>query len=1096
MGSSRQFIILLLAITVLCVSTVIAGDKVYPVHTSRVDNGQEENIVRHRCLTPDRAGIIDLGLQRAHPWSLPTQALAPDFDTTIHVLVLRFNFQYEEPDDPNTTGRGYINLSNPLAAPEDSAAYYDSVGHWIDPPPHDSVYFDALMRALNRYWEVASEQKITLTWDIYPPAKDSMYQLPQLMNYYGKCEPESVVVGLERYFIDCIQLVDTVSPEIHFADYQSIFLFHAGADRQNDLGFPETCNDLFTGFISFGDSVAVDSGTHYVRTALMMPETASQDNRATALNAVMAHEFGHQLGLVDLYSTRTFLSQLGDFALMDNNGFGTGIDFGFNVGRVFGALPLFPSAWSRAFLGVVPVHDFRWGTDIRIAAAEMVSNDIKIARILITENEYYLLENRIIDVDGIETGVRADSVTSVIQGPVQIFRDGNGNPVPGDYTTEYDILMPGSGMLIYHVDESVFGMDYDGDGQLNFDDNDLQWDPDRKFISLVEGDGIINFGGYYRAGWGTPDDMYRDDRNTSFTPNTNPPTIDNTGNNTHIYLTGISRVADTSQFQITYDDRWMRFDVRTDRLVPGFPVRVGAPSIPLAPIADDINRDGTSEIIAVSGNLLSVMTTTGDNFLRKVDTTITAPFYYDTALASIHSGKPYPVPLYAKTAADITAGPVTGDFGNTAIDKRIAVGISTGASSGLVIVYEPIDDNNDGEADFAASFFTSGVPIALIFGESLYFLTDNGNIYLRSDEGPGSAVLLGTFPNEEYHGICKSGEKLILVAGDSSVTTWYAITPDYVDSISVNGYYRYGPIAVDVDLDGRQEIVGISPEGKCVLVTVDTSNVKPVFSILRERETSIAPVETNPVAADIDSDGYPDIITGGDNMIYALNRILIPLSDFPFRVTDRSFNNRVIAAPVVADIEHGGKPEIIFPTQAGNIYSFGSGLSGGFPLSAGEISAGAPVVTRDSSGGVLGYIGADGWFYLWEVDADTTLNYWPMTGGSPEGALSFDISRLANPKTFSDYLPGDKFYNYPNPVVNGFTRIRYFLGHDALSVALTVYDLSGTEITSFNGPTAGGVDNEIEWQCGDVTPGVYRCRIEADFGDRQEVDFTDIAIIR
>ena len=77
------------------------------------------------------------------------------------------------------------------------------------------------------------------------------------------------------------------------------------------------------------DTVFVDNNTHAITDAIVMPEMASQDNRATALNAVMAHEFGHQLGLVDLYRTDNFFTQLGDFALMDNNGFGTGVDLGF-----------------------------------------------------------------------------------------------------------------------------------------------------------------------------------------------------------------------------------------------------------------------------------------------------------------------------------------------------------------------------------------------------------------------------------------------------------------------------------------------------------------------------------------------------------------------------------------------------------------------------------------------------------------------------------------------------------------------------------------------------------------------------------------------
>ena len=154
---------------------------------------------------------------------------------------------------------------------------------------------------------------------MFPAQQDSAFELPYPMNYYGPCDFDSVVIGLENFFVDCIELADQAAPEIVFDQYDGIIIFHAGSDQQNNIGFPETCSDLFTGFISFGDSVEVDNGATYVRMAMLMPETASQDNRATALNAVMAHEFGHVLGLPDLYSSATFMSQLGDFSLMEDS---------------------------------------------------------------------------------------------------------------------------------------------------------------------------------------------------------------------------------------------------------------------------------------------------------------------------------------------------------------------------------------------------------------------------------------------------------------------------------------------------------------------------------------------------------------------------------------------------------------------------------------------------------------------------------------------------------------------------------------------------------------------------------------------------------
>ncbi len=89
-----------------------------------------ENKVHYPCLTPPAEDIIELGLTRKNSWSLPEQALSAAFLDTITILVLRFNFQNEIPDNPNTTGSGHLNVSDPLANPTDSANYYNTVRYY------------------------------------------------------------------------------------------------------------------------------------------------------------------------------------------------------------------------------------------------------------------------------------------------------------------------------------------------------------------------------------------------------------------------------------------------------------------------------------------------------------------------------------------------------------------------------------------------------------------------------------------------------------------------------------------------------------------------------------------------------------------------------------------------------------------------------------------------------------------------------------------------------------------------------------------------------------------------------------------------------
>ena len=1100
-----------------------AADKLLSGRKVLDSTAAEPNYIRHRCLTPN--GNPD-GMGSALSKRLKDRggALAADFDTTIHCLVLRYNFQYETTDDPNTTGRGWMDMSRPLDTETDSQ-YIARVGHLTDPPPHDSLYFDAHLRALNNYWETVSGGQVHLTWDVYPPSRDAIYELPHPMSYYGKCDFAHVVEGLENYFVDCIRLADTTSPEINFGDYDAFFLFHAGADAQTDLGFPATCSDLFSGYIRFGGEVPVDDSTHFVRDGLMMPETAVQDGRATAMNALLAHEFGHQLGLVDLYSTATFMSQLGDFALMDNNGFGTGVDFGWPAGRVFGAIPLYPCAWSRAYLGFEDVVDFRKDTvGVEIQAAELTTEPgLKIARIPITENEYYLLENRLEEVDGHETYVRADQVTSVILGPV----DSALTP-----TGEYDFLMPGSGLAVYHVDEAVAGLDYDGDGVNNFDDNDLQWWIDeRKFVRLIEADGLVQFGGNYRSGYGRPEDLFRDDRLNRFTPATNPPTVDNSGNQTHLYVENIGRPVDGDTGQ--RDNQWIFFDTDFERSVEGFPIRAGAPALPIAvvsaeaavivgdqvaaPLVDDLDGDGTDEIIIAAQQYLTVVNASGDNFIRTLHPCPTCETVYDTVSTSVNRGTStnpasvYEIPLYSLLPGPILAGPVTGRFNLGSDARLIAVGYQTDIGSGRVGLYGSTDLNGDGFADVIGTpTLMDGYPVALSFGDGVLWSVaiDSGAAYdyeARVYRQTAATLIAPTadiidLTGRSFLGLCRTDDALIVMLGDSvtAPTEIRYITASAVTSYELDGAYVYGPILVDVNRDGTEELVAFSRDGVGTYLSLDETGGDPVFTTLVTRSTGLE-ITTDPIAGDFDLDGYPEVVVGGVNSVMAFNNDLLLKTNFPIEVDDRFPQSAVIADPIMVDEESGGGPELVFPNSVGNFYSHGASLSYGFPLSSGEqlrYGSGSPAVKfSDGSDGLFGYLGGDGWFYAWYVDSDTEHDFWPMNGGGPEGRFRFDPAKLPSPAAASSDFDESRYYNYPNPVHDE-TRIRYYLGADARSVDLDIFDMSGVRITELSGPTAGGTDNELVWDCSDVGTGVYRCVITVVYPEKTHTAFTDIAIVK
>ena len=289
-----------------------------------------------------------LGLERPTPFSLPTSkhglplvASVTSVDT-IHVLGLKIEFQPEIPDDPNTTGNGTFDLRT-------YDEYRAQEGNYIDPAPHNTSYFSSHMEALRRYWYLVSDSQLNISWDIFPQEETLALRLPHRMAWYGSEGPDSAAsIGdkLGHFLIDAITFADSVMPEIDFSRYQAVIIFHAGSDQQNNIAFiNNTPDDFYTGFLRLAEPIYVDNGANTVQEGTLIPETVSQDNRVNALNAVMAHEFGHQLGLPDLYNTSNFFTEVGDFSLMDNNGQSVGVQFDSIDATVGGTVPVYPDAW-------------------------------------------------------------------------------------------------------------------------------------------------------------------------------------------------------------------------------------------------------------------------------------------------------------------------------------------------------------------------------------------------------------------------------------------------------------------------------------------------------------------------------------------------------------------------------------------------------------------------------------------------------------------------------------------------------------------------------------------------------------------------------
>lgn len=477
---------------------------------------------------------------------------------------------------------------------------------------HDYAYFDRLMFHLASYYKDVSHDTYQIIEDDgtkHYTLLDDVITLPNPIGYYGDEERTGQLAS------DVVAAVDN---EIDFSAYDSFIIIHAGAGQEADVD-GQNAGTLWTSFISRKSlqeeldpenddfpGIATNDNT-FIKEFVLCPETEWQpynipgESRFYSIYGVIVHQFGHQVGMATLFdndSSNGSSQGIGNFGLM-----GTGV---WNAG---GFVPPLPCAWSRYYMGwepdVVEIDASQYDNQITFPQADDQSTP-KLYKINLSETEYFLLENRQQNPDGsIGATSGQPSFSFQLLPPDQQNYYPAGHPNAGEpkfnfmentyYGCEWDFYLPGlgdsstdgSGILIWHIDETVINANFTPDFALNSPNGNAQ----HKGVDLEEADATQHLDGLplSMAAYGSANDAYRAGNNDYFGKRINPATGTTSLPTSESYYGGI-RLAVTN---ISSSDSLMSFDVEFEWLLDSS----YAGTSPFSASIVDFDEDGHNDVL-------------------------------------------------------------------------------------------------------------------------------------------------------------------------------------------------------------------------------------------------------------------------------------------------------------------------------------------------------------------------------------------------------------------------------------------------------------------------------------------------------------------
>jgi M6 family metalloprotease-like protein len=1047
-----------------------------------------------RWPTPDRRGGV----------------LGPaDAAELIRVAFIRIDFLNDR-GGGRSTGNGRFDLSGP-----------DTTQPPVDRPPHNRSFYLAHLEALKRYYDAQSYGGAVIEGDVWPRDQGGAYSVSDMADFGPWKLSQDIVPALVHMFRTMMFAADSQSivrgDRIPWNDYDRIVVIHAGSDFQSDLR-QDSPLDIPSLTFWLADSEAVvfppDSinRDRPIDAFLLVPETQSQDGYYSALNGVLAHECGHLFfGFQDIYDVHTFYPVVGYWSLMDS---------GNNVGSIVilpddtelfatGLLPPSLDPWNRfriLLLDQLPFPEVAYGDTMALTNIE---RNPDLRRVTLSSDEYLLLENRYLaPADSVR--LDQDEVTRVVLGP----------KTPDRF--EYDALLPGGGVLVWHIDESVIPNEYTFpcDTARANPDCGVNSDPVRRGVSIIEADGLEDLGDLgspYLLG--APFDPFFLSNYPTLSDTTAPNLIPHVLTRPHIRLGFLDD-----------PDSTMHVSAMRTWQLPGWPIAADFP--PGGPILLPVDADGDRKLeVCWAGGDTAGMGVTALYAVRTDGQGLFGPSHLVLAL----DRRPLPV-MAALTVGESPRVPRPDAWGGGSLPS---------VSADTVFAY------------FAATTYADGADTSLAGGRVWLVQVERDSAGAVPGWPPRlpsivttPPVIGGLYPNATVYVGCADGrvyalglDGSVLAASDpplpGGIRGRLAVIPDLAARPPGSGPFPLvaaGGAEGDVAVFGggaglaarsgwpqRVGSAGFEPDflwidfggalnsaqdcfrGALSLVVHHADRLwayclggEPLPGWGRQFSDALVSALG---AGDPDGDGFPEVLAQTINSkLSFINLSGYPSPGWPKRGSPEDF--RTGSPPMSLDLDGDGRGDVVAMNGSGIIAALR--LDGkapeGWPLASGLGATGAPVAADLDRDGTLEVVAPDRQQVLYGYSiptrvVDHPVTTWTMLGGDAgrTSAVILDPTAVA-PAPAPGPLVQGSLKAFPNPARRRPVSFAYQLTEQA-EVEFRILDTSGHEVASF---TRRGrqADNLEVWEPGGLPAGIYLARLRFRGAGSERTELVPVGLLR